>query len=417
LGCGQRYVETLAEATSRNLTLPHEFQCFTDDRSTYAPTIVKRELPQLGLRGWWNKIALFKPGLFPDGARILYLDLDTLITGCLDDIASYDGEFAMLAQFFNNVSPIFAGPQSGVMVWRAGFGEHIWQTYVNTDYPDLPGGDQAFLRHVHPNPDLLQDLYPGAVVSFKQVGGIVPAQAAIACFHGQPHVHQVFPDGWAASGATPIEDSMKKLGGFWWPIADLDCWRAMLASADHHISATMLHVPQNRRRLCVQAGGNVGVYTALLADRFACVFSFEPGPENFRCLQRNLGDRQNVTLFNAALAEPGQTGVELTIYPENAGKARVSGVGNIAATTIDDLALEACDLICLDIEGYEMQALRGAASTIRAHRPVIVIEDNGLSEAYGVPQGRTPQWLIDTFGYRIAARVGRDVILTPKTED
>jgi len=181
---------------ARNLSSPHEFHCFTDSAYDYARGIIKRPLPQDGLRGWWNKLALFKPGLFPDGARVLYLDLDTLITGSLDEIAAYAGEFAMLGPFFDNVSPMFAGPQSGVMGWGAGFGGHIWQTYVNTDYPDLPGGDQAFLRHVHPSPDLWQNLFPGQVVSFKALGAAEPhADTRIVCFHGLPRPHEA-TQGW-----------------------------------------------------------------------------------------------------------------------------------------------------------------------------------------------------------------------------
>jgi hypothetical protein len=96
LGMGKQYVEILHDMVMRNLAGGHEgkFVCFTDDPEPYAVGIEKRELPCLGLNGWWNKLSLFRDDLFPEGDRILYFDLDTLITGRLDEIVKYDGEFA-----------------------------------------------------------------------------------------------------------------------------------------------------------------------------------------------------------------------------------------------------------------------------------------------------------------------------------
>jgi len=43
---------------------------------------------------------------------------------------------------------------------------------------------------------------------------------------------------------------------------------------------------------------------------------------------------------------------------------------------IDDLGLAACHLLKLDIEGMEVEALRGAEQTVRAHRPLIYVEND-----------------------------------------
>jgi hypothetical protein len=104
LGRGFQYTTSLHKMVQRHLTLPHEFIVFTDDTQHYPEPIVKRPLPHPGLTGWFNKIALFKPGVFEAGDRIVYLDLDTLICGSLDEIASYDGEHARMAPFFRNLA-------------------------------------------------------------------------------------------------------------------------------------------------------------------------------------------------------------------------------------------------------------------------------------------------------------------------
>ena len=49
-------------------------------------------------------------------------------------------------------------------------------------------------------------------------------------------------------------------------------------------------------------------------------------------------------------------------------------VGNIPQFMIDDLDLSDCDLIWLDLEGYELQALAGALNTIEKFNPVIMAE-------------------------------------------
>jgi hypothetical protein len=70
-GRGVEYVNTLYDMVRRNLGegLPGVFECFTDNPEGLTEGIVGRELPHAGLTGWWNKLALFKPGLWPDGDR------------------------------------------------------------------------------------------------------------------------------------------------------------------------------------------------------------------------------------------------------------------------------------------------------------------------------------------------------------
>lgn len=78
---------------------------------------------------------------------------------------------------------------------------------------------------------------------------------------------------------------------------------------------------------------------------------------------------------------------------------------------IDDFETDGLGLVYLDIEGFELNALMGATETIRKYRPVIALEDKGLSEKYGTPKGAVEEWLASQFDYVVLKRVHRDVIL------
>lgn len=195
--------------------------------------------------------------------------------------------------------------------------------------------------------------------------------------------------------------------GLLWPATDTECAAVVFDTAvdlDH----AMPHVKD--RSLCVQAGGNCGVWPRWLADRFDVVFTFEPDHLNFTALAANTHDKPNVIRMQAALGHtPRMIGLEREAG--NCGAHFVSGAGMVPTIRIDDLALPSCGLICLDIEGAEIDALKGAVKTIAANKPVIVIEDKGLSERFGHKKGDAERWLAGAFGYTVTARPHRDVVL------
>ena len=85
---GPDYVNILFDMVKRNLTdgFPGQFHCITDDPTGLAEGIKIIPLPE-DLETWWGKLYMFKKGLFPDGDRCLFMDLDTLIVGNIDEIA------------------------------------------------------------------------------------------------------------------------------------------------------------------------------------------------------------------------------------------------------------------------------------------------------------------------------------------
>lgn len=187
-GRGQEYAAKLHRALERRFKVPHIRYCITDDTVEGAVAMD----PEPGVKGWWQKLSLFKPGRFQED-RIAFFDLDTLILGRIDELADYVGPFATLRDFWR---PKGLGP--AVMLFQNGFGHDLWDGWVAEGKPqDHPQGDQGWIEQRVKKPHILQDMYPSWFVSYKTHctnGPPAPIGARVICFHGRPRVHEV--GGW-----------------------------------------------------------------------------------------------------------------------------------------------------------------------------------------------------------------------------
>jgi FkbM family methyltransferase len=192
--------------------------------------------------------------------------------------------------------------------------------------------------------------------------------------------------------------------GAWWPDYDhapVKCMqfvRAGLPAVDR--VAHYCH----KMRVAVQAGGHAGFWPIALAAKFGHVHTFEPERALFDCMVRNC-TAPNVTMYRHGLGATCGT-VSFRSHV-SAGSWRVDPVGEhkITLLTVDTLKLEALDALCLDIEGYEVEALAGAAETIQRCRPVI------LCELLPRSADQIAAWLAGA-GYVQRERYGRDGIYT-----
>ncbi len=198
------WVCKLRDGVARNLTVPHRFICLTDlEHEVEGAGVEVIRLPK-DWKGWWSKLCLFAPGLIT--GRALYLDLDTIVVGSLDEIAAYRHHFTMAHEFYRP-SKIC----STVMAWEGDYSflyhafaedpERIAAKYDAAD-PDVGIGDQAFCEdQMHltgHRVDTFRDLFGvRSIASYKvdrcQDGP--PADAAVVCFHGFPKQHQI-ATGW-----------------------------------------------------------------------------------------------------------------------------------------------------------------------------------------------------------------------------
>jgi FkbM family methyltransferase len=141
-------------------------------------------------------------------------------------------------------------------------------------------------------------------------------------------------------------------------------------------------------RTVLQAGGNCGIYTNEYSKRFKNVYTFEPDMTNMMCLTLNCINSSNIVKFQACLGdEHSLTSIQNPLELMDIGGIHVKSHNEppkehltvesekrIPILKIDDLSLEDLDLIHLDIEGYELYALKGGVETIKKFKPTIVLE-------------------------------------------
>ena len=204
-GRGRDYVNFLADMVKRNMPEGSlwRFTCLTDNPEGLDENISVIPLPS-DIKGWWGKLYLFKPGLFKDGERMIFLDLDTLIVNSLQNVIKYTGDMAILRDFYQ---PNRGAP--GVILWKAGMHTRIWTEWEAQGRPLNPMGDLWWIENLDQGRftrsiDRIQDLFPNEFVSFKVSNGYLPEKTSVVCFHGHPRPHEVLtgwvPEVWKRGG-------------------------------------------------------------------------------------------------------------------------------------------------------------------------------------------------------------------------
>jgi FkbM family methyltransferase len=148
---------------------------------------------------------------------------------------------------------------------------------------------------------------------------------------------------------------------------------------------------------CIDVGGNLGYYCLLMANLVGSmghVVTFEPVAENLAVLQENisLNNLNNVQLVNSALgAKPGTIslirdeagGISSTPSVRGYAVAGSRTTVEVPVNTLDAfLATKDCrpSIIKIDVEGAELDVLRGATDTLRTARPTVLVEVHGWDE-------------------------------------
>ena len=213
---------------------------------------------------------------------------------------------------------------------------------------------------------------------------------------------------------------MKKIEGIWLPDNDQH-FVTMLSHSPRYLNAGTYQLKKYKaalahctegRRVAVDVGGHVGLWSRVMAGDFEAVHAFEPLPMHIECFERNTLGMGNVTLNQFALGDAYGT-IRVKAPFDNTGHAHVHPDGEeVQLRPLDAFEFPGIiDLLKIDVEGFELEVVRGAEFTIRDHRPTIIVEQKpNNAELHGAKQHDATK-LLESWGMRCTSIISGDHIM------
>ena len=145
----------------------------------------------------------------------------------------------------------------------------------------------------------------------------------------------------------------------------------------------------------IDIGANIGLWSKDLSEYFDKTVCFEPNKNCIGCLKKNINKKKSV-IYNHAL---GSVNTQMDLYtPSYSGGSSFINNTRIGTDedgskiygefssntskqktiikTLDSFNFQNVDFIKIDVQGFELEVLKGAYKTLRANSPIICIEEN-----------------------------------------
>ncbi|NMH25320.1 FkbM family methyltransferase [Flavobacterium solisilvae] len=147
-------------------------------------------------------------------------------------------------------------------------------------------------------------------------------------------------------------------------------------------------------------GANIGYVTYQLSSRFKSskIYSFEPNPSVFNKLKKSVETNKNISVNNVGIGDEknnlefyknNNTGTSSFLEPNDFHKsnlARKYQKLNVPIISIGDFCLEnnidKIDILKLDIEGYELKALKGCKQMLENNKIDFIFSEVNLIPTY-----------------------------------
>jgi FkbM family methyltransferase len=149
--------------------------------------------------------------------------------------------------------------------------------------------------------------------------------------------------------------------------------------------------------VAIDVGANQGLYSYNLSKRFSKVYSFEINadltkdleaynPGNIEVINKGLSSREG----EAFLYIPQRKGQSLTgwasLAPNNCPETQEHTKKPVRVCPLDSFNIERVAFIKIDVEGHEIEVLKGGANTLRSNRPIVLVEikSHNIAEAFSL---------------------------------
>ena len=179
-------------------------------------------------------------------------------------------------------------------------------------------------------------------------------------------------------------------------VPDDDDWHAWGANWEKIEFDEIMNHHITKWDVALDIGAHVGIWSMRLAEKFKRVYAFEPVPKHIECWKQNMqnftnehSEWENVSTLNT-VALGHENGTNTMIVPNTTNTGRATFVEKlfidkhnfpkiqVETKTLDSYEFDQVDFIKIDVEGFEINVLRGAENTIRKHKPVMFIEISDL---------------------------------------
>jgi FkbM family methyltransferase len=164
------------------------------------------------------------------------------------------------------------------------------------------------------------------------------------------------------------------------------CWVNSINSRPDDPFSAHLKRYSGKARTAIDAGANIGLYTHPLSKIFRRVYAFEINkditgmikqynPGNIELVECGLSSQAGTAILNI----PVNRGCDLSGYASLDRSAVLEEVGECIErecqlVALDDFGITEVDFIKIDVEGHELEVLKGGAKTIAQWRPVVFAE-------------------------------------------
>ena len=194
--------------------------------------------------------------------------------------------------------------------------------------------------------------------------------------------------------------NIEKVNDFWVPSNDvhIEQWKSGLPFTQNKCLNKFIKYCESqtkKMKTVIDVGAWCGTWAKAIEPFAKKVIAFEPDQTHFECLQRNC--TVNCTPRMEAVGAQLQ---EVSLTEDNFTQAkRVNEKGNIRMITLDHMAYEDVDMIKIDVEGYEMEVLKGATKTLESVK-YLMIELNNNTKKYGSNNIEVEKYIV-SLGFKV----------------
>jgi FkbM family methyltransferase len=141
--------------------------------------------------------------------------------------------------------------------------------------------------------------------------------------------------------------------------------------------------------IAIDVGANYGTYSILFSRYFKSVIAYEAHPVTFKILEQNLGQLPNIQVNPYAISSSTGQGLIHEYRKNHSGSASLENLHWVAENPLKssqvqkstlDIQLGAITskigLIKIDVEGHELEVLKGSRQILSSQKPAIIFENN-----------------------------------------